>query len=61
MSHDRCSPTSQALEAEAIHIMREVAAELRAAGAAVLRRQGLDRAAAPGREGVPARRASRSR
>ena len=33
----------------------------RAPGAAVLRRQGLDRPAAPGREGVPARRASRSR
>ena len=34
---------------------------VRAARAAVLRRQGLDRAAAPRREGVPARRASRSR
>ena len=45
----------QALESEAIHVMREVAAELRAAGAAVQRRQGLDRAAAPRREGVPAR------
>ena len=36
------------LEAEAVHVMREVAAELRAAGAAVQRRQGLDRAAAAG-------------
>ena len=51
----------QALEAEAIHVMREVAAELREARAAVLRRQGLDRPAAPRREGVPARRGSRSR
>ena len=33
----------------------------RAAGAALLRRQGLDRAAAPRREGVPARPSSRSR
>ena len=33
----------------------------RALRAAVLRRQGLDRAAAPGREGLPARGASRSR
>ena len=51
----------QALESEAIHVMREVAAELSQAGAAVQRRQGLDRAAAPRREGVPARAASRSR
>ena len=41
--------------------MREVAAELEQPGAAVQRRQGLDRAAAPGREGVPPRRASPSR
>ena len=34
---------------------------VRAAGAAVQRRQGLDRAAAAGREGVPARAGSRSR
>ena len=32
------------LEAEAIHVMREVAAEFERPGAAVLRRQGLDRA-----------------
>ncbi len=43
----------RALEAEAIHVMREVAAEVERAGAAVLRRQGLDRAAAARREGVP--------
>ena len=43
----------RALESEAIHIIREVAAELEQPRAAVLRRQGLDRAAAPGREGVP--------
>ena len=41
--------------------MREVAAELEKPGPAVQRRQGLDRPAAPGREGVPARAASRSR
>ncbi len=35
--------------------MREVAAELERPGAALLRRQGLDRAAAARREGVPAR------
>ncbi len=34
---------------------------IRASGAAVQRRQGLDRAAAAGREGVPSRRRSRSR
>ena len=45
----------RALEAEAIHVMREVAAELEQPGAAVQRRQGLDRPAAPGREGVPPR------
>ena len=39
------------LEAEAVHIIREVVAELRAAGAAVLRRQGFDRATSPGGEG----------
>src|SRR4029078_947142 len=68
----------RSLEAEAIHITREVAAELeraaqcalagsrghphdsgggrgvRAAGAAVLRRQGLHRHAASGSQGVPA-------
>ena len=40
------------LEAEAIHIIREVAAEFERPGAAVLRRQGLGRHAAPGDEGV---------
>ena len=44
-----------ALEAESIHIIREVAAEFEKPGAALLRRQGLDRDAAPGREGVLAR------
>ena len=45
----------ETLEAEAIHIIREVVAELERPGAAVLRRQGLDRDAAAGREGVRAR------
>jgi sulfate adenylyltransferase subunit 2 len=36
------------LEAEGIHIIREVAGRVRAPGAAVQRRQGLDRDAAPG-------------
>ena len=51
----------RALEAEAIHIIREVAAEFERPGAAVLGRQGLDRHAAPGREGVRARPGCRSR
>ena len=43
-----------ALEAESVFIMREVAAEFERPVAAVLGRQGLDRAAAPRREGLPA-------
>ena len=42
------------LEEEAIFILREVAASVRAPGPAVLRRQGLVRRAAPGREGLQA-------
>jgi phosphoadenosine phosphosulfate reductase len=49
------------LESEAIHILREAAAECRMRGPAVLGRQGLAGAAAPGGEGLPARAASRSR
>ena len=49
------------LEAEAIHIMREVAAELERPVLLFSRRQGLDRAAAARREGVPARRRCPSR
>ena len=51
----------RALEAESIHIIREVAAEFERPGAAVLGRQGLDRHAAPGRQGVLARPGCRSR
>ena len=43
----------RALEAEAVFVIREVVAELARPGAAVQRRQGLDRAAARRREGVP--------
>ena len=43
------------LEAESIHIIREVAAEFERPVPAVLRRQGLDRDAPPRREGVLAR------
>ena len=50
-----------ALEDEAVFVMREVAAEFERPGAAVQRRQGLDRAAAAGREGVPAGARSRAR
>ena len=45
----------EALEAESIHIIREVAAEFERPVPAVLGRQGLGGAAAAGREGVPAR------
>ena len=54
-------PTLDALEAEAIHILREVAAEFERPVHAVLRRQGLRGHAAPGRQGVLARRRCRSR
>ena len=50
-----------ALEAEAIHIMREVAAEFERPGAAVLRRQGLDRACCAWPRRRSGRRGSRSR
>ena len=40
------------LEAESIHIFREAAAQFRRAGAAVFDRQGLDRPAASGAQGV---------
>ena len=43
----------RALEAEAVFVVREVVAELAQARAAVQRWQGLDRAAASRREGVP--------
>ena len=45
----------RALEAESIHIIREVAAEFAQPGDALLDRQGLVRHAAPGAEGVPPR------
>lgn len=41
------------LEAQSVHIVREVAAEFRAPGAALLGRQGLDRTAPAGRDGLP--------
>ena len=43
----------QYLETEAIHIMREVAARIRAARAALLRRQGFHLPAAPRGKGLP--------
>ena len=49
------------LEAEAVHIFREVAATIETPGAAVLRRQGLRGDAAPGGQGVLAGAACRSR
>ena len=54
-------PTLDPLEAEAIHIIREVAGRVRAAGAAVLRRQGLGGHAAPGAPRRSGRRRCRSR
>ena len=48
------------LEEEAIFILRETVGRVRAAGAAVLRRQGFVRRAAPRREGVQARTARRN-
>ena len=42
----------RALESEAIHVMREVAAEFERPGTVVQRRQGLDRVAEVGREGI---------
>ena len=52
------SPHLEQLEAEAIHVIREVAAELEKPGRALQRRQGLDRPARAGREGVRARAAA---
>ena len=54
LSPRRIEPPCRALEAESIFIMREVAAEFERPVAAVLRRQGLDRPAAPRGEGLPA-------
>ena len=55
--HERDVPTHlthlDALEAESVFIMREVAAEFERPVLLFSRRQGLDRAAAPRREGVP--------
>ena len=53
-AHGRRVSHLRALEAEAIHVMREVAAELERPVLLFSRRQGLDRAAAARREGVPA-------
>ena len=64
----RSMPTStyelshlRALEAEAIHIIREVAAEFERPGLLFSGRQGLDRDAAPGGEGLLAGPRARSR
>ena len=51
----------EVLEAESIHIIREVAAEFERPGAAVLRRQGLRRDAAPGATRRSGRPSCRSR